>query len=172
MVKRLVPVVVLILAAVGALVLTAGSDNSTGGERASAPPVPNVSVPRLDGKGEFALGELASSPSPTLLWFWAPWCPVCNGEAPKVERFAADAGDDLRVIAIGGRDETANGPPFVAEHGLKSPTILFDESMAVWEAYRIVGQPVAVLLDRSGRESRRWLGVLPTDDVLVAARSL
>jgi thiol-disulfide isomerase/thioredoxin len=166
MAKRLVPVVVLIVAVVGALALTAGGDEP------QAPAVPQVSVPRLDGGSEFALGELASSESPTLLWFWAPWCPVCNGEAPKVERFAAENGDEVRVLAIGGRDEAANGPPFVEEHGLESPTVLFDEEMAVWDAYKVVGQPVAVLLDREGRERQRWLGVLPTDEVLRAAGEL
>jgi thiol-disulfide isomerase/thioredoxin len=166
MAKRLVPVVVLIVAVVGALALTAGGDEP------EAPPVPQLSVPRLDGGGEFALSTLASSETPTLLWFWAPWCPVCNGEAPKLERFAAENGNAVRILAIGGRDQAANGPPFVAEHGLESPTVLFDESMAVWDAYKIAGQPVAVLLDREGRERERWFGVLPAQEVLDAARAL
>jgi thiol-disulfide isomerase/thioredoxin len=171
-VKRLVPVLVLVAAVGVALALTAGSENSTGGKPAAAPPVPEVSVPHLDGSGDFSFGQLASSRTPTLLWFWAPWCPVCNGEAPKIERLATDAGDELRVLAIGGRDEAANGPPFVEEHGLRTPTVLFDESMAAWEAYRIPGQPGSVLLDRDGRERARWLGVIDTDEVLAAARSL
>ena len=113
------------------------------------------------------LSRLATSETPTLLWFWAPWCSICSEEAPAIERLAAEAGAELSVIGIGGRDDAANGPEFVARHGLRTPTMLFDESMATWETYRIVGQPGAVLLDRDGRERGRWS--VPSD--LRASRS-
>jgi hypothetical protein len=76
------------------------------------------------------------------------------------------------VIAIGGRDRAANGPAFVARHKLRTPTVLFDEPMAAWDAYGIPGQPAAVLLDRDGHERGRWLGAFDTREVLAAARDL
>lgn len=76
------------------------------------------------------------------------------------------------MVAIGGRDKAANGAAFVTRHELTTPTMLFDEAMRVWNAYRIVGQPAAVLLDRSGRERGRWLGTFDTAEVLDAARAL
>jgi thiol-disulfide isomerase/thioredoxin len=167
-VKRLIAPLVLVLVVIGALVLTARDDD----EPAVASPVPQLTIPRLGGGEAFQLTRLASAPNPTLLWFWAPWCPVCNQEAPAIERLAAEAKGDLTVIAIGGRDEAANGPPFVAEHGLRTPTVLFDESMTSWEHYEIVGQPGAVLLDRSGHERGRWAGPFDSTEVLAAARAL
>ena len=95
-----------------------------------------------------------------------------NHEAPAIERLASGSADELAVVAIGGRDETANGPAFVRRHGLRTPTILFDEPMAAWEAYAIPGQPAGILLDREGRERSRWLGAFDPADVLVAARAL
>jgi hypothetical protein len=74
------------------------------------------------------------------------------------------------VLAIGGRDQAANGRAFVARHRLRSPTVVFDEPMAAWNAYAIPGQPAAVLRDRSGRERGRWLGAFDTAEVLAAAR--
>jgi thiol-disulfide isomerase/thioredoxin len=147
-----------------ALLLTADSDEAAA--------VPDVRIARMDGEGEFALASLAEAETPTLLWFWAPWCPVCNEEAPKIEQMAADSRDDVAVIAIGGRDQAANGPAFVERHNLRSPMLLFDEPMAAWEAYRIPGQPVAVLLDRDGREAQRWLGPLEPAEAVEAARAL
>jgi thiol-disulfide isomerase/thioredoxin len=163
-VKRWIAPLVLVVAVAAALVLTVG-----GGEETSAEPVaPNLTIPRLDGGDAFQLASLNAAERPTLLWFWAPWCPICNEEAPNVEALARD----LDVVAIGGRDQAANGAPFVEQHGLKTPTLLFDESMAAWEHYAIVGQPGAVLLDRDGRERARWSGPMDNAEVLAAARAL
>ena len=122
--------------------------------RPLARPLPDLAVARLDGSGDVALSRLAAAETPTLLWFWAPWCEVCNHEAPAIERLAADAGGELAVVAIGGRDDAANGPAFVERHDLRSPTMAFDEPMAVWEAYAIPGQPAGVLLDRKAASGR------------------
>ena len=159
--KRLIAPLVLVVVVVLALVLTAGGGNEP--ER-----VPDSSLPRLDGGEPFALASLAEAEEPTLLWFWAPWCTVCNGEAPKIERLASE----LDVVAIGGRDDAANGPAFVERHDLRTPAIVFDEPMAVWEAYAIPGQPAGVLLDREGRERARWLGAFDPAAVVAAARAL
>jgi thiol-disulfide isomerase/thioredoxin len=167
--KRLIAPLVLLVAVVAALLLTTGDGRYAGDAET---PVPAVSVPRLDGSGDFSLAGLRRAETPTLLWFWAPWCEVCNHEAPAIERLAGDADGELAVVAIGGRDDVANGPAFVKRHRLRSPTVVFDEPMAVWSAYAIPGQPAGVLLDREGRERARWLGAFDPADVLAAARDL
>jgi thiol-disulfide isomerase/thioredoxin len=165
----LVIALVFVAAVAGALVLTTGQDpTSRSAEPAASAPA--LTATRMDGKGEFDLAQLASAKTPTLLWFWAPWCSICNAEAPAIQHLAADAQGELAVVAIGGRDEIANGPDFVARHRLRSMTLLFDEPMSVWSAYRIPAQPAAVLLDRNGREQARWLGAFDTDLALDAAR--
>ena len=163
----------LLVAAVGvALALTAGDGSTTGDGGAPGRAVADVTVARLDGGGDFALSKLTRAEKPTLLWFWAPWCEICNHEAPAIERLASESRGDLAVVGIGGRDDIANGPAFVARHRLHTPTMLFDEPMAAWRAFAIPAQPAFVLLDRSGRERRRWLGALQPAEVLNAAREL
>ena len=164
--RLLVPLV--LLAGIGiALAVSSGGDAEAPGR-----PLPELAVPRLDGGGEFALSRLGDAESPTLLWFWAPWCEICNHEAPAIERLAAESRGELAVVAIGGRDDAANGPAFVKRHRLRTPTIVFDDAMAVWESYAIPGQPAGVLLDRQGREQARWLGAFDPAAVLAAARAL
>jgi thiol-disulfide isomerase/thioredoxin len=166
-VKRLLVPLVL-LAGIGiALAVSSG-----GAAEAPGRPLPELAVPRLDGGGEFALSRLGDAETPTLLWFWAPWCEICNHEAPAIERLAAESRAELAVVAIGGRDDATNGPAFAERHRLRTPTIVFDEAMAVWEAYAIPGQPAGVLLDRQGREQARWLGAFDPAAVLAAARAL
>lgn len=166
-VKRLVAALLFVALVALALVLTTGGEDE---RRAAA--VPALTVTRMDGAGDYELTQLASAQTPTLLWFWAPWCTVCNGEAPKIQQLTEQAGDRLQVVAIGGRDELANAPAFVERHGLTGPTLLFDESMQTWEHYRIPGQPGAILLDRDGRERGRWLGAFDPTLALEAAENL
>lgn len=171
--KRLIAPLFLAVAVGAALLLTAsGNDRTSRDADAPGPAVPALSIARLDGSGEFALAKLAEGDTPTLLWFWAPWCEVCNREAPAIEDLAAGAGDTLAVVAIGGRDRAANGPAFVERHRLRTPLVVFDEPMAAWNAYAIPGQPAGVLLDTDGRERARWLGAFDTGEVLAAARRL
>ena len=162
--KRLAAALVFVALVAGALVLTMNS-----GEQDTA--VPALTVTRMDDRSEFELTRLAEADTPTLLWFWAPWCSVCNGEAAEIQQLAAET-DAFDVVAIGGRDELANAPAFVERHGMTAPTMLFDETMQVWEHYRIPGQPGAILLDAKGVERGRWLGAFDTNLAVEAARAL
>ena len=163
--KRLAAALVFVALVAGALVLTMNS-----GERDDA--VPALTVTRMDDRSEYELTQLAEADTPTLLWFWAPWCTVCNGEASKIQQLAEQTEGELDIVAIGGRDELANAPEFVQRHAMTAPTMLFDESMQVWEHYRIPGQPAAILLDREGVERNRWLGAFDPSLAAEAARAL
>ena len=163
--KRLIAALAFAAIVVVALVLTTGGDD----QPASA--VPALTVTRMEDDTPYELTQLASAEKPTLLWFWAPWCSVCNGEAAEIQQLAAET-DAFDVVAIGGRDDIANGPEFVDRHGLTGPTLLFDETMQVWEHYRIPGQPGAILLDTDGVERGRWLGAFDTNLAVEAARAL
>ena len=168
--KRALLILVAVLVVFGAgFALTSGGE-SAAEEKGRA--VPDVSVAGLSGDGELALRSLDGAATPTLLWFWAPWCGVCNTEAPAIERLAAESRGDLAVVAIGGRAKAPEGQKFVARHRLRTPALQFDEPMAAWQAYRIPAQPGAVLLDRNGRERQRWLGAFDTAEALAAARAL
>lgn len=108
---------------------------------------------------------------PTLLWFWAPWCEICNAEASTVEKMANASGSELRVIAIGGRDSVKAGREFVERHRLKAMTVVYDEPSKVWDGFGIGPQPAAVLLDAGGNELRRWQGPFEPSEVEAAVRT-
>lgn len=172
MMRKLLPALVFVAIVAVAIVATAGGGDATGDRETAGPLVPDVSVQRLDGSGTFRLRDLTRSAEPTLLWFWAPWCEVCNGEAPRIEAMALKARGELRVVAIGGRDDAGPGREFVERHALTTPTVLFDEPMAAWNAYGFTGQPHAILLDRDGRERGRWIGAFDPAEALEAARAI
>lgn len=170
--SRVTGIVAASIVALLAAALAFGS--ASDGERASqlGPPAPAVAVTALaDGK-ELAFRDLIAADRPTLLWFWAPWCGVCNAEAAHIQQLAAEHGDELSVVAIGGRDNIRAGRAFRDQHELDAPNLVFDEPHTVWEAYGIPAQPAAVLLDQDGRERDRWYGPVTNDVLLERAREI
>ena len=56
----------------------------------SSPPAA-LADDRLDFTGTTLSGAPFNGSSlqgkPAVLWFWTPWCPFCNAEAPSVSRW-------------------------------------------------------------------------------------
>jgi thiol-disulfide isomerase/thioredoxin len=85
---------------------------------------------------------------PVLLWFWAPWCPICRGQVSQVEKIASDHEGTLSVVSVGSLDD-ADAIRSFAE-GVTGVTHLLDESGEVWKHFGIKEQSSFVLLDASG----------------------
>jgi thioredoxin 1 len=65
--------------------------------------------------------EIAASPVPVLIEFWAQWCPPCRLIAPILDSIAADYADRLRV----GKVNSDERPELAQRYGVMSvPTIL------------------------------------------------
>ena len=51
-----------------------------------ANPLPVFSSTTLDGQ---SVTQATYEGKPTIMWFWAPWCSVCRGEAPTISEVAS-----------------------------------------------------------------------------------
>ncbi len=107
---------------------------------------------------------------PTLLWFWAPWCGVCNREAPTVESAAQEYGDQIDFVGVAwsGSDEQFAG--FVDDHELTFPQISDDPGL-IYERFDVAFQPALVVVQPDGT-LQRLSGSLDDDaiaSVLAAA---
>jgi thiol-disulfide isomerase/thioredoxin len=95
----------------------------------------------LDFTGTTVSGEAFDGASlagrPTLLWFWAPWCPTCRGQIPQVQGIAADQGGELKAIAEFADD-------------VDEITHLEDVDGALWKQFGVTEQSSFVLLDADG----------------------
>jgi thiol-disulfide isomerase/thioredoxin len=132
----------------------------------SAPDVATVgalwwTADTLDGD-TFVAADLAGQR--VVLWMWAPWCSVCNREAPEVAAAIADLPDDVTVIGIAGRDDVEPMRAFVEEHGLEGITHVVDADGAVWASYGISYQPAWVFVDEAG-EAAVAAGALGYDGI-------
>ncbi|MCL7424742.1 redoxin family protein [Streptomyces sp. YS415] len=130
--------------------------SDAGGAGAEVPEALAFSGTTVDGK-PFDGKTLAGKP--TVLWFWAPWCPKCRAQAAETAKVAADYAGKANVVGIAGLDKNAAMKDFVSETGTGSFTHLSDEDGDLWKRFEVTEQSRYVILDKAGKTV--YEGVLP-----------
>ncbi len=150
------PARLLIAVALGlALLAACGSTPDVGSEDTTEPAKLGVSsesvldftAPTLAGTD---LDAASLKGKPAVFWFWAPWCSVCRGEAPGVERVAADLGDDIAFVGVPGLGEVPAMKEFVDQTGVTSLTHAIDADGSLWKRFGITSQPSYVFVTAAG----------------------
>lgn len=85
---------------------------------------------------------------PVVLWFWTPWCPFCNAEAPGVSQVAA-SNPKVTFVGIAGRSDVGQMQNFVSKYGLNF-TNLNDADGSLWARYNVPWQPAYVFYRKDG----------------------
>jgi thiol-disulfide isomerase/thioredoxin len=85
---------------------------------------------------------------PAVLWFWTPWCPFCNAEAPGVSRVAA-ANPGVTFVGIAAHSDVAAMQSFVSKYNLNF-TNLNDTDGAIWASFNVPWQPAYVFYRADG----------------------
>lgn len=100
---------------------------------------------------------------PVWVNFWAPWCPACRTEMPRLEGFYLEhEGDGLVILGVGVNDSPESMRAYAGEVGVSYP-IVVDGEGAVANAYQALALPVHYWIDRDG-VVRDWaFGELPPD---------
>jgi len=101
------------------------------------------------GGDSVSLGRLAGD-KPVLLVFWATWCPICAEEVPKINEVQSRLSDRLRILAIDFLESGEKVRKFMKAKNV-SYTVLLDRNGKAAQAYRVVGIPTYVILDRQGK---------------------
>ena len=150
------------LAASAILVAACGSDTNAGPTTAppatspvaTNPATTHANVPAqlqftaktIDGQdfaGESVLGK------PAVFWFWAPWCPTCQREAPMVGQLAY-AHADVTFVGVAALDQLPAMQKFVDEYPVKGISHLADTDGAVWAKFGITQQPAYAFVSADG----------------------
>jgi thiol-disulfide isomerase/thioredoxin len=100
----------------------------------------------VDGK-DFSGQSLAGKPA--VLWFWAPWCPVCQREAPTVAK-VAQANTAVTFIGVAAQDKVPAMREFVAKYHMESFTHLADLDASVWTRFGVTAQPAFAFIGKDG----------------------
>lgn len=101
--------------------------------------------------------------APVWINFWAPWCPACRTEMPRLEGFHLEHADDgLVILGVGVRDSPESMRAYADEVGVSYP-IVVDDVGTVADAYQALALPVHYWIDRDGIVRDWAFGEVPPD---------
>lgn len=149
---------------------------STASASVAQPPPVAVKVPEqlkftaktVDGK-DFSGESLAGKP--TVLWFWAPWCPKCQGEAEDIAAAAKETEGSVRFVGVAARDEVPAMRRFIEKFGLGAFPHIADTDAGVWKRFGVVEQPAHAFISADGTVEVE-LKPLSTNALLERVRAL
>lgn len=129
-------------------------------EQAPTPEKFQFTAKTLEG-AEFRGDKLVGNPA--VLWFWTPWCPSCNAEAPTVAKIAKKHGK-VQFVGVAAEDRLEAMKKFVADHELTGFPHLADLDGSVWKRFGVTAQPTFAFVRGDG--SVELLTGAPTEEQL------
>jgi cytochrome c biogenesis protein CcmG/thiol:disulfide interchange protein DsbE len=120
-----------------------------------APPLTGTTLQRQDFDLALHRGK------PTVVNFFASWCPACASEAADVAAFA-EAHPDVNVVGVAINDKRADVERFVYDYRLPY-TIVLDPKSVNADAWGVNGIPATFFLDDQGRTASSIVGAATRD---------
>lgn len=88
---------------------------------------------------------------PSVLWFWAPWCAICQNESAAMVAASQKYKKRINFIGVGALGNKAEMQEFIDKTGTSVFTNIDDSSGAVWKRFGVIIQPTIVFVDRKGK---------------------
>ncbi|KUO14316.1 redoxin family protein [Streptomyces dysideae] len=126
----------------------AASGDSGAGAAAKVPAQLEFTTTTVDGKA-FEGTSLAGKDA--VLWFWAPWCTVCRGEAPTVAKAAEKWGDKVTFVGMPGHGDTSEMKQFISDTGLGGMQHAVDKDGSLWARFGVTAQPAVAFVHHDGK---------------------
>jgi thiol-disulfide isomerase/thioredoxin len=109
--------------------------------------LPAVGLRGLSGE---ALAMTAFKGKPTVVNFWATWCPPCRREMPVLQETQA-ARPDVNFVFLDQGESAEKVRSFIATHQLPIRNVLLDERGEVAAQLGVRGLPTTLFYDAQGR---------------------
>ncbi len=122
---------------------------------ASDAPTEPAAVPdHLDFEAELVAGGPFDGASlagqDAVLYFWAPWCPVCRAEMPGIADVATEYEGEISIIGVASLGDRGQMEEFIADTGSSNLQHLADIDGDVWSIYEVTYQYTFAFLNDDG----------------------
>lgn len=122
------------------------------------------------------LSSITSNGKPTIVNFWATWCPYCRTELEEMDGIVAEYSDRVNFVPIdsvdGTRETMQNGLDFFADKGYTFPTYFDTDNQAAVIAYNASSLPTTIVIDRNGNLVGYHAGLMKTDTITAVIDAL
>ena len=129
---------------------TVGSagEGSTADDDAVAQVLGSLDGLELLAGGTFDPAQLGTRP--TVVWFWAPWCPNCRAMAPGLAELADQYQGEMTILGVAGRGEVDEMHEFVSSTGTDGMAHVIDADGSVWAEFDVFSQPAFAFVTADG----------------------
>ncbi|PRZ17048.1 thiol-disulfide isomerase/thioredoxin [Laceyella sediminis] len=124
---------------------------------------PNFSLKTLDGK---TVEVKKNNGKPTLINFWASWCPPCKVEMPHIQKAYEKYGDRVNFLMVNltAMDDETKMKQYLKEEGYSFP-VLLDRTGEVSQMYQAISIPTTYIVDRNGIIIKQIIGAMTEDQL-------
>ena len=108
--------------------------------------------------------QLSSFSGPTVINFWAIWCPPCRNELPALQNAYDEYGDEVNFLFINNLswhdDSVTDVKLFLEKNGYTFPTY-YDVTGEAAEACGATSIPLTLFMDSNGKVVHTYSGAIP-----------
>jgi cytochrome c biogenesis protein CcmG/thiol:disulfide interchange protein DsbE len=126
-------------------------------------PIPEFTLPALDGAGVAGLSAGDLRGKVVLVNVFASWCVPCRVEHPILMRLAREGG--LALYGISYKDKAEDSARFLRELGNPYAAIGHDESGRVGIEWGVYGVPETFVVDLTGHIRHKHVGPITAKDL-------
>lgn len=133
------------------------------GGQAEPMPLPDVTLPALDGYGPDGGRDLSDlRGAPVVINFWASWCAPCIEEMPRLQQVGREL--DVKVVGVAYLDQEKKAKAVAERLGI-TYELLRDDDGAFARDVGLIGTPTTLFVDADGTILRRLTGELTEEQM-------
>jgi len=114
---------------------------------------------------------LPAARKPTVVYFWATWCPSCVRTAPQLSALQQELGSSASIIALSPEDPLEVAA-YAAKHSDLAYTIATDTDLASLPEVWVAAYPSWLVIDASGKVVGAHIGAGEVGEVAKELRDL
>jgi cytochrome c biogenesis protein CcmG/thiol:disulfide interchange protein DsbE len=144
---------------------TVSIDRESGPMLAAGESVPGFEAPALDGGAPIVWDDVAGRL--TVLSIWAPWCPHCQAELPRLAA-AVGARPGVQLVTITtayGAQPGPTPPEYMADEGLSFPVAVDDEAQTLLRGFGVESFPTTYYVASDGTVVTSTTGEVPAEQL-------